>query len=148
MNNREWDDFEDVRSGEAGVSEGGILDSAGLRDYDGIQTAVVKDGAGSTLNCRFCNKKRRVDVEWGELVVLAENVPNQPPVLPPNWQYSQANATAYTTLQCPSCGKPGFSIHMTPQEAQSHVRAGLSANLVNPQFVNQIQQSVRMRRGY
>lgn len=147
MSNKEWDDFEDVRSGEAGIAEGGILDSAGLRDYDDVQTAVVKGGVKATLNCRFCNRKRGIELEWPELIWLGENQPGQMPILPQHWQYSPQNATAYVTLPCPSCGRPGFSVHMTPDEARTHVSAGLKSGLVPPQMVNAIQSQFRMQRG-
>lgn len=147
MSNKKWDTFEDVRSGEAGINEGGILDSAGLRDYDDIQTAVVKDGVRATLNCRFCNKKRGIEIEWPELIFVGENKPGHVPLLPPNWQYSQQNATAYTTMECPACGRPGFSVHVTPDEARTHVQAGLKSGLISPALVQHVQNGFHRQLG-
>lgn len=144
----QYDDFADFLEGDGALREGGgILDSHGLRDYEGIETAVIPEGAGVILNCRSCNKKRRVVVEWPELVVLAENGPGARPLLPQGWVFSQNNLDAYVQLRCGGCGQPGFAVHMTPQEAQQHVKSGLAAGLIQPQLVQGIQQKIRATRG-
>ena len=144
----EYDHFEDFLDGDAAVREGGgILNSHGLDDYEGISTSVVPEGAGVLLNCRNCNKKRKVIVEWQELVVLAENGPGRRPIMPPGWKFSQNNLDAYVQLNCTKCGQPGFAVHMTPQEAQGHVKSGLAAGLIHPQAVQVIQQRVAHMRG-
>lgn len=147
MGNR-YDEFDDFLSGEAGVHEGGgILDSQGLRDYEGIETRVEAEGAAVTVNCRKCNKKRKIVIEWPELIILASNGPGQRPVLPKGWQFSENNLTGFVTLRCSSCGEPGFSIHMTPEEAQGHVRSGLASGLLHPAQVQQVQQQMARVRG-
>lgn len=153
MSNR-YDAFDDVLSGEAGVQEGGgILDSQGLRDYEGIETRLEgpspphhQGGVAVTLNCRHCNKKRKVILEWPEIIVVADNGPGKRPLLPQGWKFSQNNLDAYVMLPCPSCGQPGFAIHMTPEEAQQHVRSGVNSGLLNPQAVQQLQQQNALTR--
>lgn len=144
----EHDQFEDFLQGDAAIREGGgILDSQGLRDYENIETSVAAEGAGVVLNCRSCNSKRRIYVEWPELVVLSQNGPGLRPILPPGWKFSENNKTAYVQLQCPKCGQPGFAIHMTPQEAQGHVTAGLASGLIQPPVVNSIVARIQASRG-
>lgn len=126
---------------------GGILASAGLDDFEGIQTKVEAEGVGVTLNCRLCNKKRKIILEWPELVELGENEPGRPPWLPRGWQYSPQNGTAYTQLQCPKCGGLGFAVHMMPGEAQTHVQTALKSRIIPVPMVQQIQQLVAQRRG-
>ena len=144
----QYDAFDDFLEGDQAIREGGgILDSHGLRDYESIETSVIVEGAGVILNCRSCNKKRRIIVEWPELVVLAENGPGRRPILPPGWKFSENNRDGYVQLNCTSCGKPGYAVHMTPQEAQTHVKAGLSAGLIRPQMVQHYQNQVAQMRG-
>lgn len=148
MGQNQYDHFDDFLEGDGAIREGGgILDSHGLSDYEGIQTAVVPEGAGVVLNCRRCNKKRRVIVEWPELVILAENGPGRRPILPPGWKFSENNRDAYVQLNCASCGNPGYAVHMTPQEAKMHVTAGLTAGLIHPHTVQGIQQRMAQTRG-
>lgn len=145
----EYDHFDDFLEGDGAIREGGgILESHGLRDYEGIETSVIVEGAGVVLNCRRCNKKRRVVVEWPELVILAENGPGRRAILPQGWRFSENNKDGYVQLNCSSCGSPGYAVHMTPQEAQAHVGAGLKAGLISPQLVQQYQRQVaQMRAG-
>ena len=148
MGSNNYDQFADFLEGDGALREGGgILDSHGLRDFEGIETSVIPEGAGVVLNCRSCNKKRRVIVEWDELVVLGENGPGLRPILPQGWAFSENNRDAYVQLPCSSCGQPGFAVHMTPQEAQGHVKAGMAAGLIQPQRAQSIAHRVRQMRG-
>lgn len=144
----EYDHFDDFLGGEAGAQEGGgILDSQGLRDYEGIETHVEAGGAAVTSNCRKCNKKRKVIIEWPELIILGTNAPGKRPILPRGWQFSQNNLDAFVALRCTACGEDGFNIHMAPTEAQQHVRAGLNSGLIQPQVVQQYTAQAEQARG-
>lgn len=128
--------------------DGGILNSSGLRDYEDIQTSVVPGGVSVILNCRFCNRKKQVIIEWQELVGLAANQANQVPVLPKGWKYSNKNQDAYIPLRCDSCGNEnGIAVHMSPEEAGQHVAAGQRAGLVDPRYVQQVHSQIRAMRG-
>lgn len=147
----EGDYFDDVSEMEDAVGVGGILDSAGLRDYDRIKSAVRRDGLEVRMNCRHCNNTRDVTITWPELMHVAGNQQGAPPSLPPNWKYSPNNHTAYEPIACPKCGKPeAFAVHLTPEEARKHVHQGINAGYVNQQHAIHIQQQVlalQQRRG-
>jgi len=148
MAGNDYDAFDDFLNGDgAGAEGGGILESPGLRDYEGIETTIGVEGARVVLNCRRCNRKKQVVVEWPELIILAENGPGKSPLLPTGWNFSEKNRTAYVPMRCNSCGNDtGIAIHMAPDEARGHVNAALNAGLVNRQQVAQIQQQVNGAR--
>lgn len=148
MGHSDYDQFDDFLQGNGALREGGgILDSPGLHDYEGIQTKVEADGLHVILNCRFCNKKRQVVLEWPELVILGENSQGGAPILPRGWVFSENNGTAFVKLPCPNCGNAGFAVHMTPEEAREKVGNALKAGLVSQAQVVQLQQQVRNQRG-
>lgn len=137
------DYFDDVLEAEESAGAGGILDSAGLRDYDRVRSAVRRDGLEVRMNCRHCNSTRDVTIVWQELMQVAGNSQGAPPVLPQNWRYSPNNQTAYEPIACPKCGKPeGFAVHLTPEEARKHVNQGVTAGYVNPHHAAQVHQQV------
>jgi len=123
--------------------QGGILDSKGLRDYEGVSTSIKKEGMEVRMNCRHCNRTRNVVLEWPELIQIASNSQGRAPILPQGWRFSKNNNSAYISLPCAGCGNvEGFSLHTTPEEAGKDVQKGLTAGFVNPQQVQQIQQQV------
>lgn len=122
---------------------GGILESKGLDDYEGLKEEVKPEGIEVKLNCWGCNRPREVVIEWPEVILVAENKQGAPPVLPPGWKYSANNHTAYIAFNCRGCGQhEGIAVHMTPQEAQEHVKRGLGAGFVNPQQIQAIRQKM------
>jgi hypothetical protein len=124
--------------------QGGILESKGLRDFEGITTTVKSEGAVVRMNCRHCNRTRNVVLEWPELIQIASNTQGGPPILPTGWRYSKNNQTAYVSIPCGGCGNAeGFSVHTTPEEAVKNVQQGLTAGFIRPEQVQHIQQQVR-----
>lgn len=138
------DHFDDVLEAEEGAGNGGILESAGLRDYDSIKTSVKPHGAVVRMNCRHCNRPRNVVLEWEEVMQVAGNNQGGGPVLPDGWRFSTNNNTAYVSIPCTGCGNPeGFSVHTTPEEAQKLVQQGINAGFINANQANHIAQQVR-----
>lgn len=136
------DYFDDVLEAEENAGSGGILDSAGLRGYDKVKTSVKLKGPQVRMDCRNCGNTRDVNLEWPEIMQVAGNMQGADPILPQGWKYSPINHTAYTTLRCPACGKDGFSVHVTPEEAQLHVKQGIAAGFVDGRQAQAIQQRV------
>lgn len=125
------------------TAEGGILDSAGLRDYDRVKSSVKRDGLEVRMNCRHCNNTRDVTITWPELMHVGGNKQGAPPSLPLNWRYSPNNHTAYEPITCPKCGtQAGFAVHLTPEEARRHVTHGINAGYVSQQQASQVHQQV------
>lgn len=141
--------FDDVitRGGVGGTGNAGVLSGMGLDDFDNIQESVQTDGVKVEMNCRFCNSKRGVVLEWPELYQVGSNGPNLPVLLPKGWQYSQNNGTTVFIHACPSCGKrEGIAIHMTPDEARRHVQSGAEAGLIHPQQLQKWKMAVQQFR--
>lgn len=137
------DYFDDVLEAEENAGSGGILDSAGLRDYDNIKTSVEQAGLKVRMNCRNCNDTRNVYLEWMELMQIAGNSQGAPIVLPAGWRFSQNNHTTYQPLPCPRCGKPeSFSVHITPDDARKHVQQGIDAGFIDPRKAEHVRQQV------
>lgn len=142
--------FDDIveRGGVGGVGNAGILQSAGLDDYDGVSEKVQPDGVAIEINCRFCNSKRGIVLEWPELYQVGSNVPGAPPLLPPGWRFSQNNGTAAFIHQCPACSqREGLAIHMTPEEARRHVTSAVEAGIISKPAVQAWGQQVARLRG-
>ncbi len=141
--------FDDVidSGGIGGNGNAGILNSAGLDDYDAVRETVQEDGVEVSINCRLCNSKRGVVLEWAELYQIGSNTPQLPPLIPPGWHFSQNNGTAAFVHPCPACGQKGLTIHVTPDEARNKIQAAVNANLITPQTVQQWRQSVHRIRG-
>lgn len=142
------DDIEDLM-GDDGTDGhgGGVLDGAGLKDYDRVKTAVHPEGVKVGLKCWACNKGGNLVLEWPEVITVAENGQGVKPVLPQGWQFSQRNHDAFVAKPCPRCGhEEGFAAHLTPEEAQQHVRHGLNAGFVNQQQIAGIQHRVAAYR--
>src|SRR5690606_7130480 len=122
---------------------GGILSSAGLRDYDNVSTRVTPEGVTVKLNCRRCNKPHIITLEWQEVVAVSNNGPNKSILLPNGWLFSQQNNSPYVSLRCPSCGNDsGFAVHLPIDEAQEHVKAGISSGVVSQAAVYNVVQSM------
>ena len=141
--------FDDVidRSGVGGMGQAGVLGGIGLDDYDGVQEKVQQDGVEITINCRFCNSKRGIVLEWPELFQVGMNGPGFPPLLPQGWQFSQNNGTAVFIHRCPGCSQPqGLAVHMTPDEARRHIESAVAAGLVAPQQVAAWRQQIAQLR--
>lgn len=127
---------------------GGILNSSGLREFEGYQEKVVADGLEVEMSCPNCGRKKQVVLDWPELVVLSQNQSGLPPLLPQGWHFDPNSGTAYTTLQCNSCGKPrSLVVHMTPEDAQMHVRTGINTRLMPPQVYNAVMAQIARSRG-
>ena len=127
---------------------GGILNSSGLREFEGVQEKVVADGLEVEMSCPNCGRKKQVVLEWPELVVLSQNQSGLPPLLPQGWHFDPNSGTAYTALQCNSCGKPrSLVVHMTPEDAQMHVQTGINTRLMPPQVYNAVMAQIARSRG-
>ena len=144
--NQENGDFDDVPEAHALGGLGGILESGGLRDYDGIKETVEQDGVIVRMNCRYCNHPGRVTLKWPEVIQVGANAQGAVPVLPQGWQVSRANRTAFVSLPC-KCGQLGFNVHLSPEDARRHVQEGGAAGVVNPQEIQQIQHRVAVAQG-
>ncbi len=144
--------FDDVleRGGVGGMGHAGILQSAGLDDYDNVAESIQQDGLAVKINCRRCGSSRGITLEWPELYQVGSNVPGTAPLLPKGWQFSRNNGTAVFMHPCPSCSNPnGLAIHLTPEEARRHVTSAVDAGLVSKPAVQAWGQAVaRLRSQY
>jgi hypothetical protein len=126
---------------------GGILQSSGLREFDSVQEKVVADGLEVEMSCPHCGRKKQIVVEWPELIVLAQNASGLPPLLPEGWYFSPENGTAFTALKCNSCGKEkALVVHLTPEDAQVHVKTGMNTRLIPPPVYNSVMARVAQQR--
>ncbi len=135
------DDDDDLEGG------GGILNSAGLRDYENVSTRLAPEGVNVKLNCRRCNKPRIVTLEWAEVAAIANNGPGLMPLFPAGWSFSPQNKTPYVSMKCPSCGnETGFAIHLPVPEAQQHIKTGIASGAVDPGLVQQVAHGMNAQR--
>lgn len=141
--------FDDIleSGGIGGTGNAGILNSAGLDDYDSIQEKVIPNGVEVSVNCRLCNSKRGIVMEWPELYQIGSNNPQMPPLIPPGWQFSPNNGSAVFVAACPACGQAGLAVHVTPDEARRKVESAVNAGLIPPQAVQQWRAQVARARG-
>lgn len=141
--------FEDVidSGGVGGLGNAGILQGMGLDDYDSIREKVQADGLNVEINCRFCNGKRGIVLEWPELYQIGSNAPGAPVLVPRGWQFSPNNGTALFLHRCPACSQQqGLTIHITPDEARRHVSSAVAAGLIPPSQLNQWKAQVAQLR--
>lgn len=141
------DYFDDIR-GETG----GIHESMGLNQYEGLREHVADDGVKVKMDCRFCGGPAVVTVEWNELFIVGSNGPGRPPMLPRSeagaeWHYSPNNHTAYVQLRCGRCGEPGLAAHFSPDEARQQVNGAAQRGMVSPQQIAAWKQRVAAARG-
>jgi hypothetical protein len=141
--------FDDVleSGGIGGTGNAGILNSAGLDDYDSVKERTLPDGIEVSVNCRMCNSKRGIVLEWPELYQIGSNNPGLPPLIPPGWRFSPNNGSALFVTGCPVCGRNGLAIHITPDEARRKVESAVAAGLVAPQAIQQWRANVARIRG-
>lgn len=142
--------FDDIiqNGGVGGRGNAGILASAGLDDYDSVSESVQQDGILIELNCRYCNSKRGIVLEWPEIYQVGANMPGMPPLMPQGWRYSPNNGTAVFIHRCPSCSHPeGLAIHMTPDEGRRHVTSAVDAGIIPKQAIAAWGQHVAKLRG-
>lgn len=126
---------------------GGILNSSGLREFEGVQEKVVAEGLEVEMSCPHCGRKKQVILEWPELIVLSQNSSGLPPLLPNGWQFDPQSGTAYTALTCNSCGKQrALVVHMTPEDAQVHVNTGVNTRLIPPHIYNGLMSQIAQQR--
>jgi len=143
--------FDDVISntGIGGVgSDAGILQSKGLDDYDGVTEHVQPDGVVVEMNCRRCNRKQGLVLEWPEIFVVGSNTPQLPPLAPRGWVYSQNNGAIALIHRCPGCGSPeGLAIHVTPGEARGYLKSAVESGIVSQDQIQLWGQGVARMRG-
>ena len=81
------------------------------------------------------------------MATVAANAPGAVPVMPPGWNYSANNGSAYIAMRCPNChGEGSVAVHMTPDEARKHVQTGINAGFVNTAFVQSVAAQVAQAR--
>jgi hypothetical protein len=124
----------------------GILAGAGLADYDSLKESMEQDGLKVELNCRLCNAKRGIILEWPELYWIASNAPGLPVLLPRGWALSPNNGTMFLQAQCSKCGQPGLAVHVTPEEARRNVKNAVDSGLVSPAIIEQLKRAVLAAR--
>jgi hypothetical protein len=139
----EFDDFGDILGDN---DDGGVFAGSGHKVFEHIKQTVQPGGVQVEMQCRVCGVPRGILVEWPELFVIGTNGPNTPVILPPGWQLSEKNRTAFLSMPCPKCGKP-LAVHFTPDEAAKHVSNATRSGLLNTMQVEQIKAYVRQQRG-
>jgi hypothetical protein len=126
--------FDDVvlNTGIGGLgSDAGILHGRGLDDYDGLTEQVLPEGVQVEMNCRRCNRKQGIVLEWPEIFIVASNTPQLPPIAPRGWMYSPNNGTVALIQRCPGCGaQEGLALHVSPQEARTYLKSASEAGIV------------------
>jgi len=126
--------------------DGGILQSDGLTDYDGIDTKLTENGYEVTRNCSACGVKRKITLEFHEMFQVGSNRPGIPVLLPKDWEFSPNNGTAFVNLPCNHCGQKGLAVHVTPQEAQKVYTSAADSGLIPKAAIMQHQQQMLMMR--
>jgi hypothetical protein len=139
----EFDTFDDILGDN---DDGGVFAGSGHKTYEGIKQTSQANGIKAEMQCRSCGKPGGLLLDWNELFVIGTNGPNTPVLLPPGWKLSPSNRSAYVELQC-SCGKPGFALHVTPDEAAKHVKTAMASGLMPQAQVEQMKAFVRQQRG-
>lgn len=122
--------FDDVLENGGTNGQAGILDGHGIGDYDNVRQKLDKEGLNVSVNCRFCNRRRGIVVEWPEIAIISANRPNLPPIAPKGWMYSPNNGTIYLQAKCPSCSNTGLAVHITPDEARKHMKTGQETGVI------------------
>jgi len=139
----EFDDFADILGDN---DDGGVFAGSGHRSYENVKQSTQANGLRVEMQCRMCGKPGALNIDWNELFVIGTNGPNTPVLLPPNWSLSPTTKSAVVTANC-SCGKPGYAVHVTPDEAARHVQTAMKSGLMQPQQVEQMKAFVRQQRG-
>lgn len=137
------DMFEDIMNAD----DAGSLEGLGRKDYDSIrESGPSKDGIQLVLNCRRCNKRHGVLIEWKELFWVGSNGAGQPLLLPPGWMYSPRNGSAFPNLTCSKCGNEGIAPHYTPQRAAALIKQA-DTNIIPRKVLQGWAQEVARARG-
>jgi hypothetical protein len=124
--------FSDVDISQFGY---GGLSGAGAESHDKATARPTAEGVKISLSCDNCGSPNILTIEWPEVIVISTGH------LPHGWRVDQGYVRP--EVGCANCRRlvtPG----VTPDEAQRWVRAGISAQFVNPQQAQAIvQQATR-----
>lgn len=139
----EFDDFGDILGDN---DDGGVFAGSGHKTYENVKQTTQADGVRVEMQCRSCGKPGALLMDWNEMFIIGTNGPNTPILLPPQWQLSPNNKSVCFIQGC-TCGKPGFAIHITPDEAARHVQTAIKSGVMHPSQVEQMKAFVRQQRG-
>lgn len=139
--------FDDIlgRNDDAGVFSG-----LGIDDYENTKETVGQEGLKVQINCRKCNQRHEIVLEWQELFVVGSNGVGKSLLKPNGWEYSENNGKLYPAhVPCKKCREP-LCPQVSPDEARQLVNDAISRNLVSMEAVghwsNQV-QAYRARGG-
>ncbi len=130
--------------------DAGVFAGLGSDDYENTKETVGNEGLKVQMNCRVCNQRHEIVLEWQELFIVGSNGPGRSLLKPTGWEYSENNAKLYpANVPCKKCNAP-ICPQVSPDEARQLVNDAVSRNLVSSEAAahwNQQVQSVRASRG-
>jgi len=144
-----YDDFDDVINGTAGV-----FDASGLSDHDTVKTKIGQNGVLVECSCRKCGAPASMLMDYGELIAIAHDVspqaaygPQYPQVVrqPTMWKFSEANGAWYPDVACGRC-RGWIAPMVDVTEARDHVMSAKTRGWVNEQAVARLSQAAMVAR--
>ena len=110
----------------------GSLGGLGTDHHDQVKTSVVDAGINNQLSCDRCGRRLIVEVPWSELIFMSMRK------LPPNgsWKHEPHSGCFLPNSRCPHC-HDDIRLGITPSECGKHLQAGVHANKITEQQVQQ-----------
>lgn len=128
--------FSDVPELYQEMEQFGSLGGTGAVQHFSTHQSTSPQGMQYNISCDNCGKGNSIVVGWGELVVVASRA------MPQGWKF--ANGKMYPDLGCAHCNHLA-TVSLTPDEAAKAVNGALQAQVITPQYVEQVRSQIRRR---
>lgn len=135
MGNNIYDShFEDVADELEGMS--GIFGGEGYSSMNRVNAKMAKDGSGYVYSmiCQGCSRQLNVSVTWDELLTIAARQKPLDRSTGRPWVYDPNRGGVYPPGIASCCNSP-VPLLITAQEAEQRVNAGMHAQKLSPQYV-------------
>lgn len=138
---KDEDFFNDVDMAGLGL---GVLAGDGAASHQGTRSKISPDrsGMGFELTCDSCGQRQYVVCSWDELLIVScgfappGNAQSRP------WGYDQHRGAVHPNTPCCACQRLDTMLHLTPDEAARHVRAGEQAQCISAAYIANAKQQI------
>jgi len=129
---------------EDNINKDGIFQGCdGLLDLDRVKEEFRPQGKSYAIKCKRCGAKNEALLEWPEIVLIAENMDANNPILPVGFHLARdANNAAVPSFvgKCQQCAVGTIIVPMPIQTARAEINNAVQTNQLSRDNLAQYKQ--------
>lgn len=141
------DTFDDVLQQNNGIFAAGLgATGDGYEDYTTAKTEATPQGVFVEMRCRHCGATRRIEIEYPEMIAIANDVApqfaygagyGQLVKSPTPWAWSNVTSAWWPQVACSSCQTPVGPM-FKQREAHGHVQEAVNRKWIDGTQANRL----------